>query len=426
MKRNAATPLVYTSRFHLILVATGVLAIFANLGRLAKFSLGLPLSPAAVTILAMTCTFPLVIGNLPIRCIRPSMLTWAYTYFVMGCLWALDIVNQKGVLSEIITRMAFCFVLIVYSVVFSVPGTRLFALRAIAIATFILSIYMIYEGFSFNSGSSNAKFRAEAWMGNPNTAGLTLVVGLTLTFAILPVRLRGALIVLTGIAIAFTLSRGAIICYLLALGGIFLCSGRGGKSNLRLFWSTMLAAIILVGLSLINVADLLLRTGLFNIRQLERVGLVGGASVQEDARLGIAESALKSFLDHPMLGLGTAQYMLHLDGVDVGPHNAILSLMMQHGIAGLMLFAWLIGILLYAAMYSADPCYGRLFAIIVVAASFFNHVMFFEYHWALSIAIISQMPVVSADPVVPAPNIMTSDHNHVGNSGRFFPGSTPR
>lgn len=219
------------------------------------------------------------------------------------------------------------------------------ALRA-AMQVYVFGAYVSVGSTILNylSGSSFYPSRYAATGFNVNDLGIILALGMPLAWQLAVARdshgLYGSLrpvnlgyLVGALVAILFTASRTA----LLATGPVLLLMlGSLGQTRLVV---RLLIVVVLTG-------ALLAIQPLIPASSFERLGTVGSEVAEGDlnGRLAIWSDGIDSIMQHPLLGVGSGAFAEITDTGKVG-HNFVLSLLVEVGMVGFLLFS---GVLMIA------------------------------------------------------------------------------
>jgi O-antigen ligase len=103
-------------------------------------------------------------------------------------------------------------------------------------------------------------------------------------------------------------------------------------------------------------------------------------------RLLVAEAGIQMFLDQPLFGAGAGA--THFWSLPVSPHNQPVMLAAEYGVAGLVLWGWLMVQLWRGAFFAERPL-QIAGALLAVYFSFFSHNLFDFVYWLISFALLS-------------------------------------
>ncbi len=211
--------------------------------------------------------------------------------------------------------------------------------------------------------------------GNPNANGYAMTLGMFLAQYFLPKQFRFAFVLFVGFAVFTTVSRSALLLWMLVVSYGFWSGIYFGRSLV----SKLTAIVVVAGLYLSLTAGLipgfLQSVGLeqyMNQGMIER--LSGNFFTQEDgSSIGRYDAAIESanqFMDSPILGngLGTARGEFT---DSVGAHNMPLRLGAELGIVGIFVYVSLLLVPL-----QANSRIGLVFVLFYFFLNMFTHTSF--------------------------------------------------
>jgi O-antigen ligase len=231
---------------------------------------------------------------------------------------------------------------------------------------------------------------------NPNAAASFVVMGTIAALPMIPVRLRGILLVTAVFGVAATFSRGGFV-----LIGVALLGAIGLKLVSRTQRVLLIIALPLliggVSLSYDYLVDASDNRQMQNI--VQRLAWFQEMDEEDGAVEGRkhgASQAWQLFLESPVIGKGVGVTSLAVR--QEGPHNMYLALMAEQGLLGLFLYVSLVGILLRRgwrlARHAAtdhDRDVGRtlvIFGMFIAAYGFFSHNVLEEPHTIFILAFL--------------------------------------
>lgn len=180
---------------------------------------------------------------------------------------------------------------------------------------------------------ANDFFRISSLTGNPNNLGFVLFVSIILTFCLYKLKeirlfLFLLLISIQTVGIIMTFSRSSLLALLVALLLFYLLI----TQNIRAF----LYKILTIGLCSVPIVIVI-------IFIKDRVSAFGRSSTLAGREVSW-NYAFDRFLESPIFGIGfgISQEHLILGGIDISTHNAHLSILLETGLIGYLLFISLI------------------------------------------------------------------------------------
>jgi len=251
-----------------------------------------------------------------------------------------------------------------------------------------LNVYELFAPMSF----SPLPGRSAGLYMNPNLAGEALVLGMILSVTVLSPRYRGLYILLTGVGILSTVSRGGIFAWVVSVAGLMLMRGISLKD---LFLPGFLGVVLGILVILPRLDQLLTtweRTGVLNANVLTRlewsIDPFGVSDHSSWERKYLVRQAWDKISERPFLGSGTGSSR----EAAVPPHNQYLSFMLEHGVIGIIILPMLI----LAAIWDArgeSRSIGIIFGCVFMMLSLFSHTVL---NTAYSLLLISLMAAMAA------------------------------
>ncbi|WP_348613940.1 O-antigen ligase family protein [Kocuria rhizophila] len=278
--------------------------------------------PGASLPVSSVALVPLVLGALFIPSKSPPRPAWFVPLVVMVPLWMLvtSIINDEVDGKRIGSVALWATVALVLS---SGRIPLFMAARGLALGLTIAGV----QGL-LTIGSSSYEGRLTGWFGDPNTAGLFLLILLCLCVPYLPSKRLTVLVVTVGvISIVATLSRTTI----LAAGIAALWMVMGGRINRIVGVLGVVGAVYWI----LNLPESVATIGPFEDR-------TGSDALRE--RIAVQEQA--AVADQPWVGHGAGTAQVDVDGMPFFFHDSYLSIRAEAGWIG---FALLIG--LFAAVF---------------------------------------------------------------------------
>lgn len=340
------------------------------------------------------CFFLAVFSGYTFRLPKNSIpyVTWSGS-FILVCLLSLLIVNREPVAIDAITNYIWFFAVTV-SLVFLVRTPAL--VRAcgygVVAAVIVMSVLTIMEFLDPNFQVIVDRFfedttqvgvvdRAGGLHMNANDNGTAIALGMLAGVLFVPVWLRFPFLLFAGVAIFGTVSRSSLTLWALAT---FACFYMGYIARGRIV-GKILGSVLIGGLGFLLVSGqipgLLVDAGmddLLSTNMKER--LSGNFFTQEDgstqSRLEVAEAAMATFFDNPLVGIGLGESD-SLDG-GVGTHNQHLKIAAEMGIFGYLVFAALLVVALYSRSLAA-----LFFVVLYFLVGLTNHSMLYATEYAV-------------------------------------------
>ena len=311
--------------------------------------------------------------------LKSPLMVWCFGYAWLTVTWFLLSSQSDMASQDVRWRALAIFQLLMFLALFADPDANKLARRTLVAAVLFGVAMNIYEVFVPMTFSRFAGRSAGLYL-NANQSGEALVCGMILSVTAMPSRYRTPFMLLTGIGVFVTFSRGGILTWLIAVAGLIL-TGRVGLKNL--FVSGFLG-LVLVGLVLLPRLDQLLttleRSGTINKDVQERLAWLADPSGVSDAssldRLYLAKQAWEKIAEHPLLGGGTGASHTAPDVAFYATHNQYLALMEDHGLLGAAIMPLLILAMTWGA-YGDSRHVAKVFGCAVLLTSFFSHAVLY-------------------------------------------------
>jgi len=353
---------------------TAVTVFFGNVPNWLHFQYGLGV-PWHWVVALIVLSLPLLLREaMTSDIVQQPLVTWCYGYTCLTMIWFVLGPQSEMAWQEVRWRALAIMEVLSFLAIFLHPQANRVARRAVVAAVHVgvaVNIYELFVPMSF----SNVFGRSAGLYLSPNLAGEALVLGMIVGITVLPNWYRGLFVLFTGVGVFVTYSRGGLIGWGLAVGGLLL----GRFVSARQFVHTGLIAFMLGGLVAVPKLDAILneleRAGAFNADALERLAWLTDPSGVLDtsswSRMYVAQQAWQRVAEQPFWGGGTGA--VH-EGLDIPPHNQFLAYMIDHGVLGAMLVPLLLLALLWPAKGDRRRI-GMIFSGTVLWFSFFTHTM---------------------------------------------------
>jgi hypothetical protein len=380
--------------YHKALIVAAVAIFYTNVPLYLYQHYGMmqTVTPKHWVLLFCLFSLPVLIGQgATWSALKSPVALWCYAYACLTVLWFFQSSQSDLAWQEVRWRYLAVIEILAFVMIFGRPGATRLAGKTLVVAVLTgvtLNIYEVFAPLSF----SYVIGRSAGLYQNPNMAGEALVLGMILSVTILGPVYRGPFILLTGIGTLATLSRAAILTWVIAVAGLILLGGL----RLKDFLVSGAVGLLLVVLVLFPRWDQLLTTwastGIVNVNVQERLEWITdpfGVSDQSGwERKYLAQRAWDKIAERPFLGRGTGSSY----EAGIPPHNQYLSFMLDHGLLGVMIVP-----LLILAMTWGARGEGRRVAIVfgcaILVLSFFTHNVF---NFSYSLILFSLMAAMAA------------------------------
>ncbi len=328
--------------------------------------------------------------------LKVPLVVWCFGFAFVTMLWFFGSSQSEIAWREARGRLSAIMLVLSCLMIFASPSAVRSARWALAIAVLFGTTLNIYE-FFVPMTFSLIQGRSAGLYINSNTSGEALVLGMILSVTVLPQFFRGPFLLLTGLGIFATFSRGSIAAWLIAVSGLLFFT-KGVRAR-DVVW-TFLLSLLIVGIVLLPKLDAILtsmdRAGVINKNTEERLAWLTNPSGVSDnsstARIQVAQQAWMKFSDHPWVGSGTGTMR---EAFDIPPHNQYLALMLDHGALGAAIVPLLILALIWRAQGETRRI-GLVFGTITLWLSFFTHNILTFEHSLVPFALLAAM--VSTEP----------------------------
>ena len=331
--------------------------------------------------------------------LQVPLVVWCFGFVFVTLLWFIGSSQSemaeragRGRLSDVLMMLS-C--LMIFASPSAVRSAR-WALVFVVLFGVALNIYEFFTPMTFSvvNGRSAGLYR------NPNLSGEALVLGMILSVTVLPSLYRGPFLLLTGIGIFMTFSRGGIVAWVIAMSGLLFFTKAVRARDL--VW-TFVLSLLVVGIVLLPKLDAILATmdqaGVINKNTEERMEwLTNPSGVSDDSgwsRMYAAQQAWNEFAVHPWLGGGTGRMY---EVFDIAPHNQYLAYMLDYGVVGVTIVPLLILALLWGARGETRRI-GLVFGAGILWLSFFTHTMLSYGHSLVPFALLAAMTSIEPFPV---------------------------
>jgi O-antigen ligase len=382
---NGSAPSYYAS----FVAVLAVLVFFTGISNYA-FTVGLLSFPPLYFVLALLVfTIPLAVTREGVRALLTSrLMLWMVADLSVAAtsfLWS----SQSPVAQQAL-RLRFLIGLFAYTLVvlFYRRIARYHARLAVLTCTWLAIGLNYYE--LFNPGSIGFLFGRSAGLYiNPNVAASAILLGMVISIDVIRPSRRPALVLLSGIGVFLTLSRGALLCW----GVIVAATLIQRQMRFRQLMATFLV-VVLVGAPTVLFSGQLARVtealsfinsrsqGFRRVLEAQEVIAAGDFSTEE--RADVARRGIALLLERPLTGFGIG-YTLEWEA-RVSTHNIFLRYGAESGIPGVLVALLLIVMIRWRAAPAARPLATNMLLFLLVWGMF-SHNVFEEWHMILGIAL---------------------------------------
>lgn len=404
--------------YHQVLIVFLLIFMFGGVAD-SGYSFGvIPVRPIFWSVLLFAAVIPILLSTYRVQPDSVPLFVWGIAYLLMVLLGQLAHASKPIELNSLVSSISFVALLFSSLVIFSTPFASTFAARVVLwISLFSVSM-SVYEFFNPGVFSATVGRSAGLYI-NPNTNGSILVMGMILSMGAVPPKYRMLYQIVILLGVVTTLSRGALLCWIISF--IFLQFSNAGSRNVVRQWLVVLISIAVLYMSPLW---LLIQKNL-GTEDTSRQALTTrldpsqyGAAFS-DVRIDLVKEAWTMFQARPFTGYGLGIPLLGGGLSPQGPHNMVLSLSIQFGILGGLMF-----LVLIAVVYRSGSRYGNsvslVFSIFILVGSFFTHNMFDQTQYAIGISLATALALEKniqseASPLLLAPDAPTLGANDMAS-----------
>lgn len=327
---------------------------------------------------------PLLLGGARERMVHTPLLLWCAGYLLLSTVWVFFQEEvTEGVWQEMRLRLVSVLLLLATCAVGATPNAVVWARRALVFGVLLavgLNCYELFYPMTFSS----VQGRAAGLYVVSTQSGTAIVAGMALAVGVLPQRLRLLFVMVAGAGVAMTVSRGAVVTWVVTAALLV----RAREIDLRRSLAVGGAALALAIAFSIPLWDdalaVLEERGVMTKDVTARLeGLTGREQIGADDsawnRKNVAEAALDMFEARPLTGYGVAASKEW--NYEMGPHNQYLALMVDHGFVGALLLPLLLLAVAWGARDEARRLALILGVMLLMAGWFSHHVL--EDHYTL-------------------------------------------
>lgn len=324
------------------------------------------------------------------------VLHWCFGYFTIAVLSYLFFPQSEASLQVLSDR---CF-----ASIFLLVTTFLFAeqrvlhwTRYALLATTLIVVFNNFYQFLIDQSAFGGLFegRARGIYLDPNDCASALILGMILTLGLFPQKFRIPWILVVGLGIAPTLSRGGILCWIVVFITLNLTRVIAPKKSTFWILGVGLFLFILVQLTFEEFGDA--SNQLLN--PFERVvGMIDGSIEQDDSALerkGIAQKGWEMFLQNPIFGCGIGStFDYSITGFNVSTHNTSLLYLAEYGFLGILILPLAIYVVTHHA-YGETRKIAINFTVFILLTSLFSHTVLTLIFFLISFALMAAMSATS-------------------------------
>jgi O-antigen ligase len=326
-------------------------------------------------------------GRVPVR----PLMIWGAGFLLVSIAWYFPSLQDATAYQEIQTRILSVIFLLLVLFFCSRPEEQRLARVWIALTTLFsvgLCIYEVFKPLTF----SKIPGRSAALFENANQIGSALVLGLIVSYEVVPRKCRIPFVILIGIAVTSTFSRSAMMGWIIVVA-FFAIRGGLGARQMR---AILILATVVLGLLVSpfwgEMQMKLEERGVLDLENVQRLAFFSQGTTEDasaNERMAVAHEAWRLYTERPLFGYGTG-WSRNIPGFDVGTHNIYLAHMVDHGVLGL----FIVPLLLVAALWGVNKKTFDVwvpYAVFVLMWGLFSHNVLDERYILLSVSLVAAM-----------------------------------
>jgi O-antigen ligase len=304
------------------------------------------------------------------------------------------LVDQAGQVRAalVLTRIQYIMIAVVLGFVVFVTPVRTWLYAAVVPMVLLPCAVLLdfaYPGMFYQLDIEGAVLgRAAAMFINPTMAGEALLHVFILGSAVIGLRYRGPLLLLTGAAVLVTFSRSSIIAWGILL---IILIARGALP--RSMAVTTIVALVALALGLGSFESYLQSRDDFegaSSNILSRLDFFSNLSFEDDSseeRASVVKAGWELFLDNPVFGAGAGSTLFWSHRGST--HNQLLMLAAEYGLFGIGLWTWLL-VILWRGRFFAERALQLAMVFLFAWMSMFTHQMLdADTYWLATFALVS-------------------------------------
>jgi O-antigen ligase len=301
---------------------------------------------------------------------------------------------SEVVWQEFQTRVLSVLFILALICVFSREGAHLWARRATLGAVLMAVAFNIYELFNPLTFSTVMGRSAGLYM-NPNQCAVALILGLIIGLGLLPHRYRALFAVLVGFGVLLTLSRSAIIGWLITFLALIKTKQISLRRSILLGCTFISIALAATACQWEKIEYRLEDLGVLNANTAMRLDWFNGMDASDFSateRKEVAEFGWEMFSNSPIVGHGVGASMDW--SYERSSHNEYLNMMVDHGIVGAFILPLLVLATTWRARGEARQI-GFVFSTFILYFGFFSHNILNERPVLMAFALLSSIVMSS-------------------------------
>ncbi len=371
--------------FHAILAVMAVAIFYTNIPDYLHVHFGI-LNPFQWVIVFGVLCFPIILRQVArSQILKSPIIIWCLGYAIVTIIWFIG--SAQSDVSWQVVRWRFLNIIeiFLFLTLFSNPeanrSARLTVVGAVVVGC-VIQLYELYYPMTF----SEVMGRSAGLYMNPNTAGAALVAGMLCAVTVVPMRYRVVFILLTGLGVFASSSRGSILSWTTAVVGLMIVGHARFKDVAVTACAALLLAILLVLPRWDNFVADLEQSGSLNRNVQERlaslVDLSGPGDESSWSRRYLVTKAWEKIEERPFWGWGTGASF----ETEMAAHNQSLIFMHDHGILGILILPLLLAAVVFNAREQFRPIV-LVFCCTIMVMSLFSHHLLNQVHTIIMLAL---------------------------------------
>ena len=324
--------------------------------------------------------------------VRLPLSRWIAFYTVVHLIWIL-LPHSYATLDDISDRFISITYLFTLATLMYFDDDNLSTARKAILLITLISIFnhilelFIPDAFYADDAIKKIFGRSSGFYGNATGAGEAIILGMILSYGLVPKHLKVIFLLFALLGVIPTFSRAAIASWFIVV--FILIVTKAIRKKEAVFIGIIIFTLVFVALPIfIHFLSSFFGDNAENI--LSRLGFFSGNSSVTDAsaqsRFSVAKAGFNYFADNPLLGAGLS-FTYHWE-FDISTHNLYLFHMAEFGIIGLFIYPLLLITILWKAEGEAKRT-GIGFSTFLLIIGFTSHNILDGFHTLLAIAVMA-------------------------------------
>lgn len=337
-----------------------------------------------------------------------SIVVWGGIYLSMSCITIVLLgVENEDPMQSLEDRIRTVLFLLLMLLIFSKYHiVQLWTRRVILFMAFINVFILIYHLFNPSAFVDSIEYhgfgpkRVSGLYGNANDAAFALIIYMIFSINLLKPRYRFPFVLIVGLGILPTFSRGAMLCWLLTVV-VLVITKTIPSYQIPYLIVVMVTMFMILGSQLNNLSSIEKPDGspLLNEEMQSRIEWIldpfSDSSYERDtSRSELAADAWQKFAEKPFLGNGidssVSEKLSNYEGISQGTHNIYLKFMVEHGFLGLLIYPMLVLAAIWKVQGETKNI-GIVFATNFSIWGMFSHSILNEFFYLIAFALMASM-----------------------------------